>query len=64
MTTATAVGDVEMRIAKVVGLATDEEQSQCVVLEEVARRAGDSPTAARLRRALAACPMTVGTVEL
>jgi len=154
----TAVGDVEMRIAKVVGLATDEEQSQCVVLEEVAgdrqlamaarlggiasrrpmtyqfvaalvqamaggsgrcgsigwwrktylatvevegppgmqsvharpsdalnlaalvqapifaapavlqeaeaRRAGDSPTAARLRRALAACPMTVGTVEL
>jgi bifunctional DNase/RNase len=36
MTTATAVGDVEMRIAKVVGLATDEEQSQCVVLEEVA----------------------------
>jgi bifunctional DNase/RNase len=36
MTTATAVGYVEMRIAKVVGLATDEEQSQCVVLEEVA----------------------------
>ena len=168
MTTATAVGDVEMRIAKVVGLATDEEQSQCVVLEEVAgdrqlaieigwaeafslaarlggitwrrpmtyqfvaalvqalggrvlkvridrvveetyiatvevdgppglqsvdarpsdalnlaalvqapifaapavlqeaeaRRAGDSPTAARLRRALAACPMTVGTVGM
>jgi hypothetical protein len=64
MTTATAVGDVEMRIAKVVGLATDEEQSQCVVLEADARRAGDSPTAARLRRALAACPMTVGTVEL
>jgi bifunctional DNase/RNase len=36
MTTATAVDNVEMRIAKVVGLATDEEQSQCVVLEEVA----------------------------
>jgi uncharacterized protein len=168
MTTATAVGYVEMRLAKVVGLATDEEQSQCVVLEEVAgdrqlpieigwaeafslaarlggiawprpmtyqfvaalvqalggrvrqvridrvveetylatvevdgppgvqlvdarpsdalnlaalvqapifaapevlqeaeaRRAGDSPTAARLRRALAACPMTVGTVGM
>jgi len=32
--------------------------------EAEARRAGDSPTAARLRRALAACPMTVGTVEL
>jgi uncharacterized protein len=168
MTTATEVGYVEMRIAKVVGLATDEEQFQCVVLEEVAgdrqlpieigwaeafslaarlggitwprpmtyqfvaalvqalggrvrrvridrvvektyvatvevdgppgvqsvdarpsdalnlaalvqapivaapgvlqeaeaRRAGDSPTAARLRRALAACPMTVGTVGM
>ncbi len=36
MTTATEVGYVEMRIAKVVGLATHEEQSQCVVLEEVA----------------------------
>jgi uncharacterized protein len=36
MTPATAVGYLEMRIAKVVGLATDEEQSQCVVLEEVA----------------------------
>ncbi len=35
MTTATEVGYVEMRIAKVVGLAT-EEQFQCVVLEEVA----------------------------
>jgi bifunctional DNase/RNase len=168
MTTATAVDNVEMRIAKVVGLATDEEQSQCVVLEEVAgdrqlpieigwaeafslaarlggiewrrpmtyqfvaalvqalggrvrrvridriveetyvatvevegppgvrlvdarpsdalnlaalvqapifaapgvlheaeaRRAGDSPEAARLRRALAACPMTIGTVQM
>ena len=168
MTTATAVDNVEMRIAKVVGLATDEEQSQCVVLEEVAgdqqlpieigwaeafslaarlggiewrrpmtyqfvaalvqalggrvrrvridrvveetyiatvevegppgvqlvdarpsdalnlaalvqapifaapgvlqeaeaRRAGDSPEAARLRRALVACPMTIGTVEM
>ncbi len=35
MTTATEVGYVEMRIAKVVGLAT-EEQFQCIVLEEVA----------------------------
>jgi len=35
-----------------------------VLQEAEARRAGDSPTAARLRRALAACPMTVGTVEL
>jgi uncharacterized protein len=33
MTTATAVSYVEMRITKVVGLATDEEQFQCVVLE-------------------------------
>jgi hypothetical protein len=106
MTTATAVGYVEMRIAKVVGLraAEDEPVRQYVVLEEVAgdrqlaiaigqaeaftlaahlggiswprpmtyqfvapevlqeaetRRQGDSPTAARLRRALAARPMTV-----
>ena len=36
MTPATAVGYIEMRIAKVVGLLTDEEQSQYVVLEEVA----------------------------
>ena len=35
-----------------------------VLQEAEARRAGDSPTAARLRRALAACPMTVGTVEM
>jgi uncharacterized protein len=35
-----------------------------VLQEAEARRAGDSPTAARLRRALAACPMTVGTVQL
>ena len=41
ITTATAVGYVEMRIAKVVGLATHEEQFQCVVLEEVA---GSSPS--------------------
>lgn len=124
MTTATEVGYVEMRIAKVVGLAT-EEQFQCVVLEEVAgdrqlpieigwaeafslaarlggitwprpmtyqfarpsdalnlavlvqapifvapevlqegegRRTGDSPGAARLRRALVAPPMTIESV--
>jgi uncharacterized protein len=36
MATATDVGFIEMRIAKVVGLSTDEEQSQYVVLEEVA----------------------------
>jgi uncharacterized protein len=36
MTTATAVGYVEMRIAKVVGLATAEDEPFfCVVLEEV-----------------------------
>jgi bifunctional DNase/RNase len=34
-----------------------------VLQEAEARRAGDSPTAARLRRALAAPPMTVGTVR-
>jgi bifunctional DNase/RNase len=33
-----------------------------VLPEAEARRAGDSPGAARLRRALAAPPMTVGTV--
>ena len=33
-----------------------------VLQEAEARRAGDSPEALRLRRALAACPMTVGTV--
>jgi uncharacterized protein len=33
-----------------------------VLQEAAARRAGDSPAAARLRRALAAPPMTVGTV--
>lgn len=36
MPTATDVEFVDMRIAKVVGLATDEKQSQYVVLEEVA----------------------------
>ena len=36
MTTATAVGYVEMRIAKVVGLAADDESFDYVVLEEVA----------------------------
>jgi bifunctional DNase/RNase len=37
MTTATAVGYVEMRIAKVVGLATAEDEPfYYVVLEEVA----------------------------
>ena len=35
-----------------------------VLQEAEARRAGDSPEAARLRRALAACPMTIGTVEM
>jgi len=35
-----------------------------VLQETEARRAGDSPTAARLRRALAAPPMTVGTVGM
>ena len=35
-----------------------------VLQEAEARRAGDSPTAARLRRALAAPPMTVGTVGM
>jgi len=33
-----------------------------VLQEAEARRAGDSPEAARLRRALTALPMTVGTV--
>jgi uncharacterized protein len=36
MTPATAVGYIEMRIAKVVGLAADEELFDYVVLEEVA----------------------------
>jgi hypothetical protein len=36
MTTATDVGFVEMRIAKVVGLAADDELFDYVVLEEVA----------------------------
>jgi uncharacterized protein len=36
MTTATAVGYVEMRIGKVVGLAADDESFDYVVLEEVA----------------------------
>jgi uncharacterized protein len=35
-----------------------------VLQEAKARREGDSPEAARLRRALAACPMTIGTVGL
>jgi uncharacterized protein len=35
-----------------------------VLQEAEARRAGDSPTAARLRRALDASPMTVGTVGM
>jgi len=35
-----------------------------VLHEAEARRAGDSPEAARLRRALAAPPMTVGTVGM
>ncbi|HJU00746.1 MAG TPA: bifunctional nuclease family protein [Actinomycetes bacterium] len=35
-----------------------------VLQEAEARRAGDSPEAARLRRALAACPMTIGTVGM
>ena len=36
MTPATEVGYVEMRIAKAVGLAADDELFDCVVLEEVA----------------------------
>jgi bifunctional DNase/RNase len=36
MPPATAVGYIEMRIAKVVGLATDDERCDYVVLEEVA----------------------------
>jgi bifunctional DNase/RNase len=35
-----------------------------VLQEAEARRAGDSPEAARLRRALAAAPMTVGTAGM
>jgi uncharacterized protein len=35
-----------------------------VLQDAEARRAGDSPEAARLRRALAAAPMTVGTVGM
>jgi uncharacterized protein len=35
-----------------------------VLQDAEARRAGDSPEALRLRRALAACPMTVGTVGM
>jgi len=35
-----------------------------VLQEAKARREGDSPEAARLRRALAACPMTIGTVGM
>jgi bifunctional DNase/RNase len=35
-----------------------------VLQEAEARRAGDSPEAARLRRALAAAPVTVGTVGM
>jgi bifunctional DNase/RNase len=35
MTTATEVGYVEMRIAKVVGLAADDESFDYVVLEEL-----------------------------
>lgn len=125
MTPATEVGYVEMRIAKAVGLAADDELFDYVVLEEVAgdrhlvieigqpeafslaarlggitwprpmtyqfarpsdalnlavlvqapifvapevlqegegRRTGDSPGAARLRRALVAPPMTIESV--
>jgi hypothetical protein len=36
MTPATAVGYIEMRIAKVVGLAADDELFDYVVLDEVA----------------------------
>jgi hypothetical protein len=101
MTTATAVGYVEMPIAKVVGLgAAEDEPFHYIVVEELsgdrqlvdarpsdalnlaalvqapifaapevlqeaeARRAGDFPEAARLRRALVAAPMTVGTVGM
>ena len=35
-----------------------------VLVEAEARRAGDSAEAARLRKALLAPPMTVGTVEM
>jgi len=35
-----------------------------VLQEAEARHAGDSPEAARLRRALTAAPMTVGTVGM
>jgi uncharacterized protein len=35
-----------------------------VLQEAEARRAGDSPEAARLRRALAACPMTIEQVGM
>jgi len=35
-----------------------------VLQEAEVRREGDSPEAARLRRALAACPMTIGTVGM
>jgi uncharacterized protein len=35
-----------------------------VLQDAEARRAGDSPEALRLRRALAACPMTIGTMGM
>ena len=55
MTPATEVGYVEMRTAKAVGLAADDELFDYVVLEEVAG-------AARLRRALVVPPMTIESV--
>jgi len=59
MTTATEVGYVEMRIAKVVGLAT-EEQFQCVVLEEVPAT-GSSPSRSGGRRPSAWRLVSVGS---
>jgi hypothetical protein len=60
MATATDVGFIEMRIAKVVGLSTDEEQSQYVVLEEVAAT-GSSPSRSGGRRPSAWLLASVGS---
>jgi len=66
MTTATEVGYA--RPSDALNLAalvqTPNFAAPEVLQEAEARREGDSPGAARLRRALAACPMTIGTVGM
>ena len=60
MTTATDVGFVEMRIAKVVGLAADDELFDYVVLEEVPAT-GSLPSRSASQRPSAWPPAWVGS---